>query len=82
MSSSVTSQSFSCKWCSTVTVIDQVSCVQKLLLLKADFNFMYVTAGRVLTSLTNTITTQDSENRGRTRRRNGVVSYKEPSLNR
>eukprot|EP00064_Thunnus_orientalis_P002885 superscaffoldBa00000223_g2893 len=38
--------------------------------------------GRVLTSLTNTITTPDMENRGRTRRRNGVVSYKEPTLNR
>ncbi|XP_044073383.1 shugoshin 2 isoform X2 [Siniperca chuatsi] len=37
--------------------------------------------GRVLTSLTNTLTTPDSENRGRTRRRNGVVSYKEPTLN-
>ncbi|XP_044222410.1 uncharacterized protein sgo2 [Thunnus albacares] len=37
--------------------------------------------GRVLTSLTNTITTPDMENRGRTRRRNGVVSYKEPTLN-
>ncbi|XP_040913348.1 uncharacterized protein si:dkey-57a22.11 [Toxotes jaculatrix] len=37
--------------------------------------------GGVLTSLTNTITTPGSENRGRTRRRNGVVSYKEPSLN-
>ncbi|KAM7407005.1 hypothetical protein PAMA_002967 [Pampus argenteus] len=38
-------------------------------------------AGRVLTSLTNTITTPDTENGGRTRRRNGVVSYKEPTLN-
>ncbi|XP_034429520.1 shugoshin 1-like isoform X1 [Hippoglossus hippoglossus] len=38
-------------------------------------------AGRVLTSLTNTIMTPDSENGGRTRRRRGVVSYKEPSLN-
>ncbi|XP_040005308.1 uncharacterized protein si:dkey-57a22.11 isoform X2 [Xiphias gladius] len=37
--------------------------------------------GRVLTSLTNTISTPDSANRGRTRRRNGVVSYKEPPLN-
>ncbi|XP_073330001.1 uncharacterized protein sgo2 isoform X2 [Pagrus major] len=34
----------------------------------------------VLTSLTNTIATPDSENRGRTRRRKGVVSYKEPTL--
>ncbi|XP_056245038.1 shugoshin 2 isoform X1 [Seriola aureovittata] len=38
-------------------------------------------AGRVLTSLTNTITTPESEIRGRTRRRHGVVSYKEPPLN-
>nr|XP_046260663.1 uncharacterized protein sgo2 isoform X2 [Scatophagus argus] len=38
-------------------------------------------AGRVLTSLTNTIATPDSENGGRTRRRNGVLSYKEPALN-
>ncbi|XP_071339597.1 serine-rich adhesin for platelets isoform X2 [Trachinotus anak] len=37
--------------------------------------------GGVLTSLTNIITTPDSENRGRTRRRHGVVSYKEPALN-
>ncbi|XP_035531912.1 microtubule-associated protein futsch isoform X2 [Morone saxatilis] len=37
--------------------------------------------GRVLTSLTNTIATPDSETRGRTRRRHGVVSYKEPALN-
>ncbi|CAK6967671.1 uncharacterized protein sgo2 [Scomber scombrus] len=36
---------------------------------------------RVLTSLTNTITTPDMERTGRTRRRNGVVSYKEPTLN-
>ncbi|XP_039674905.1 shugoshin 1 isoform X2 [Perca fluviatilis] len=34
--------------------------------------------GRVLTSLTNT---PDRENGGRTRRRKGVVSYKEPTLN-
>ncbi|GLD56603.1 uncharacterized protein AKAME5_000892500 [Lates japonicus] len=38
-------------------------------------------AGRVLTSLTNTITTPENENRGRTRRLRGVVSYKEPPLN-
>ncbi|KAM9347606.1 uncharacterized protein ABDE67_011872 [Symphorus nematophorus] len=38
-------------------------------------------AGRVLTSLTNIITTPDCENRGRTRRHGAVVSYKEPSLN-
>ncbi|XP_038577260.1 uncharacterized protein si:dkey-57a22.11 isoform X1 [Micropterus salmoides] len=38
-------------------------------------------AGRVLTSLTNTIVTPDSENSGRTRRRRVVVSYKEPTLN-
>ncbi|XP_054471419.1 uncharacterized protein sgo2 [Anoplopoma fimbria] len=38
-------------------------------------------AGRVLKSLTNTIQTPDSENGGRTRRRKGVVSYKEPTLN-
>ncbi|XP_069388651.1 shugoshin 2 [Paralichthys olivaceus] len=38
-------------------------------------------AGRVLTSLTNTIMTPGSESGGRTRRRHGVVSYKEPSLN-
>ncbi|CAB1445349.1 unnamed protein product [Pleuronectes platessa] len=38
-------------------------------------------AGRLLTSLTNTIMTPDSANSGRTRRRPGVVSYKEPSLN-
>ncbi|XP_062258846.1 shugoshin 1 isoform X2 [Platichthys flesus] len=37
--------------------------------------------GRLLTSLTNTIMTPDSANGGRTRRRHGVVSYKEPSLN-
>ncbi|XP_055361275.1 shugoshin 2 isoform X2 [Betta splendens] len=37
--------------------------------------------GRVLTSLTNTIATSDSENGARTRRRNCVVSYKEPPLN-
>ncbi|XP_017276602.1 shugoshin 2 [Kryptolebias marmoratus] len=38
-------------------------------------------AGRVLTMVTNTMTTSDSETRGR-RRRNCVVSYKEPPLNR
>uniref|UniRef100_UPI0037E73464 shugoshin 2 n=1 Tax=Semicossyphus pulcher TaxID=241346 RepID=UPI0037E73464 len=38
-------------------------------------------AGRVLSSLTNTISTPDSEAGGRTRRRHGVVSYKEPALN-
>ncbi|XP_076602264.1 uncharacterized protein sgo2 [Chaetodon auriga] len=38
-------------------------------------------AGRVLTLLTNTIATPDRENGGRTRRRHGVVSYKEPALN-
>ncbi|KAK2840276.1 hypothetical protein Q5P01_014016 [Channa striata] len=38
-------------------------------------------AGRVLTSLTNTMTPSDSENRGRTRRGKCVVSYKEPTLN-
>ncbi|KAG7219715.1 hypothetical protein INR49_018878 [Caranx melampygus] len=38
-------------------------------------------AGRVLTSLTNTMTIPDTELGGRTRRRHGVVSYKEPSLN-
>ncbi|KAM3607014.1 uncharacterized protein V6R79_000666 [Siganus canaliculatus] len=38
-------------------------------------------AGRVLTSLTNTITTPDSECRGRTRRRHGQVNYKEPAIN-
>ncbi|XP_068184677.1 shugoshin 2 [Antennarius striatus] len=37
--------------------------------------------GRVLTSLTNIIATTENESRGRTRRRNGMVSYKEPSLN-
>ncbi|XP_074513666.1 uncharacterized protein sgo2 isoform X1 [Sebastes fasciatus] len=37
--------------------------------------------GRVLTSLTNIITTPDGENGGRTRRRKGVVNYKEPTLN-
>ncbi|XP_041857175.1 uncharacterized protein si:dkey-57a22.11 isoform X2 [Melanotaenia boesemani] len=37
--------------------------------------------GRVLTMLTNTMMTLDSENRGRSRRRNCVVSYKEPPLN-
>ncbi|XP_068590248.1 uncharacterized protein sgo2 isoform X2 [Cebidichthys violaceus] len=36
--------------------------------------------GRVL-SLINPSQTPDSENRGRTRRRKGVVSYKEPTLN-
>ncbi|KAM8749532.1 uncharacterized protein sgo2 isoform 3-T3 [Acanthopagrus schlegelii] len=34
----------------------------------------------VLTSLTNVIGTPDNENGGRTRRRKGVVSYKEPTL--
>lgn len=44
--------------------------------------FIYeASPGRVLTSLTNTIATPDSENRGRTRRRNGAISYKEPTLN-
>ncbi|XP_070832752.1 serine-rich adhesin for platelets [Chaetodon trifascialis] len=38
-------------------------------------------AGGVLTLLTNTIATPDRENGGRTRRRQGVVSYKEPALN-
>ncbi|KAF3694478.1 Shugoshin 2 [Channa argus] len=38
-------------------------------------------AGRVLTSLTNTMTASDSEHRGRTRRGHCVVSYKEPPLN-
>ncbi|XP_059198481.1 shugoshin 1 isoform X3 [Centropristis striata] len=38
-------------------------------------------AGRVLKSLTNTVPTPDSEQGGRTRRRKGVVSYKEPTLN-
>ncbi|KAL7384671.1 hypothetical protein ABVT39_006480 [Epinephelus coioides] len=37
--------------------------------------------GRALMSLTNTITTPDSENGGRTRRRKAAISYKEPSLN-
>ncbi|XP_029315568.1 shugoshin 1-like [Cottoperca gobio] len=37
--------------------------------------------GRVLTSLTNTITTPVNENGGRSRRRKGVVSYKEPTIN-
>ncbi|XP_029935891.1 uncharacterized protein sgo2 [Myripristis murdjan] len=38
-------------------------------------------AGKVLTSLTNTITTTDDGGTGRTRRRNANVSYKEPPLN-
>ncbi|XP_034002392.1 shugoshin 2-like isoform X3 [Trematomus bernacchii] len=38
-------------------------------------------AGRVLTSLTNTIATPDNENGGRSRRAKGVVSYKEPTIN-
>ncbi|KAM6978350.1 uncharacterized protein sgo2 [Tautogolabrus adspersus] len=38
-------------------------------------------AGGVLTTLTNTISTPDGEAGGRTRRRHGVVSYKEPALN-
>ncbi|XP_028249707.1 shugoshin 1 isoform X2 [Parambassis ranga] len=37
--------------------------------------------GRVLTTVTNTVTTPDSQNKGRTRRRGVVVSYKEPSIN-
>ncbi|XP_034741732.1 uncharacterized protein si:dkey-57a22.11 isoform X2 [Etheostoma cragini] len=37
--------------------------------------------GGVLTSLTNTVATPDRENEGRTRRRKGVISYKEPTLN-
>ncbi|XP_008294118.1 serine/arginine repetitive matrix protein 2 isoform X2 [Stegastes partitus] len=37
--------------------------------------------GRVLTSLTNTMSTPDGDAGGRTRRRKGVVSYKEPTLN-
>ncbi|XP_061648971.1 shugoshin 2 isoform X1 [Phyllopteryx taeniolatus] len=39
------------------------------------------TAGRALMSLTNKIATPDKENEGRSRRRKGLVSYKEPSLN-
>ncbi|XP_055022474.1 uncharacterized protein sgo2 isoform X2 [Boleophthalmus pectinirostris] len=42
--------------------------------------FGCVAVGRVLTSLTNTISTPDKEN-GRLTRRKGPVSYKEPSLN-
>ncbi|XP_047226586.1 uncharacterized protein sgo2 isoform X2 [Girardinichthys multiradiatus] len=38
-------------------------------------------AGRVLTMVTNTFTSPDSENERRNRRRNCVVSYKEPPLN-
>ncbi|TKS67857.1 Gamma-crystallin M2 [Collichthys lucidus] len=38
-------------------------------------------AGRVLTSLTNTIANPDSEKGGRLRNRGGIVSYKEPALN-
>lgn len=41
-----------------------------------------IAAGNVLTSLTNTMTTPDNEDECRTRRRRGVISYKEPSLNR
>ncbi|XP_047458032.1 uncharacterized protein sgo2 isoform X2 [Mugil cephalus] len=37
--------------------------------------------GRVLTTVTNMMTTPDCQRRGRTRRRDGVVSYKEPLLN-
>ncbi|XP_026150921.1 uncharacterized protein sgo2 isoform X2 [Mastacembelus armatus] len=40
-----------------------------------------VAVGRVLTSLTNTITAPDDKTAGRTRRRKMVVSYKEPTLN-
>nr|XP_020475681.1 uncharacterized protein LOC109971643 isoform X2 [Monopterus albus] len=40
------------------------------------------TPGRVLMSLTNTIKVPDNEKRGRTRRQNAAVSYKEPPLNR
>ncbi|XP_055086658.1 uncharacterized protein sgo2 [Periophthalmus magnuspinnatus] len=39
-----------------------------------------ISVGRVLTSLTNTISTPDEE-KGRPTRRKGPVSYKEPSLN-
>lgn len=38
-------------------------------------------AGRVLTMVTNTFTSPDNENEGRSRRRNCVVSYREPPLN-
>ncbi|KAM4730567.1 uncharacterized protein sgo2 [Anableps anableps] len=38
-------------------------------------------AGRVLTMVTNTFTSPNGENKGRSRRRNCVVSYKEPPLN-
>ncbi|XP_069033529.1 uncharacterized protein sgo2 [Embiotoca jacksoni] len=38
-------------------------------------------AGRVLSTLTNTITHLDRDHGGRTRRRKVVVSYKEPTLN-
>ncbi|XP_029979962.1 shugoshin 2-like isoform X2 [Sphaeramia orbicularis] len=48
---------------------------------KSNINTTKASPGRVLTSLTNTITTPDSINGGRTRRRKDVVSYKEPSLN-
>ncbi|XP_022074400.2 protein mel-28 [Acanthochromis polyacanthus] len=37
-------------------------------------------AGRVLTSLTNTMSTPDGDAGGRTRRRKGVVNYLEPTL--
>ncbi|XP_063743028.1 shugoshin 1-like isoform X2 [Eleginops maclovinus] len=37
--------------------------------------------GRVLTSLTNTIATPENKNGGRSQRRKGVVSYKEPTIN-
>ncbi|XP_060909653.1 shugoshin 2-like [Labrus mixtus] len=40
-----------------------------------------LSASGVLTTLTNTISTPDGEAGGRTRRRHGVVSYKEPTLN-
>lgn len=45
-------------------------------------NVSCIAAGNVLTSLTNTMTTPDNEDECRTRRRRGVISYKEPSLNR
>ncbi|KAK1903497.1 Shugoshin 1 [Dissostichus eleginoides] len=38
-------------------------------------------AGRVLTSLTNTIATPENENGGRSRRGKSVISYKEPTIN-
>ncbi|XP_034741733.1 uncharacterized protein si:dkey-57a22.11 isoform X3 [Etheostoma cragini] len=47
----------------------------------AAFTTDYSPAGGVLTSLTNTVATPDRENEGRTRRRKGVISYKEPTLN-